>query len=116
MNRGERIKLRREELGLSQAELARMLGKTRSLVSYIEKTGKVNDLTYYDILKKLELHPETEDEQFLVKRLLQVEEPKLYFRNENDIELMSVKRENQTLREMVELQKAVIEMLRKERR
>ena len=116
MKRGERIRSRREELGISQAELARMLKKARSLVSYIEKTGKVNDLTYYDILKKLELSPETEDEQFLVKRFSQVEEPKMYFRNEYDVELLSLRRENQTLREMMELQKAVIEMLRKEKR
>lgn len=66
MKRGERIRSRREELGISQAELARMLKKTRSLVSYIEKTGKVNDLTYYDILKKLELSPETKTNNFLL--------------------------------------------------
>jgi transcriptional regulator with XRE-family HTH domain len=115
MNRGARIKTRREELGISQAELARMLNKTRSLVSYIEKTGKVNDLTYYDILRKLDLSPEGEDEIHLAKRMsILRDQDSLYGANTSEIEFL--KRENNTLREMVELQKAVIEMLRKERR
>ena len=112
MNRGERIKSRREELGISQAELARMLGRTRSLISHIEKTGKVNDLTYYDVLKVLQLKPETADEQFLVKRFQQVEDTEIVYGNMN-AELDFLRRENETLRELVNVQKSVIEMLRK---
>ena len=41
MTIGERIKLKRTELGMSQEELARRLGyKDRSTVSYIEKNGE----------------------------------------------------------------------------
>lgn len=112
MTRGERIRKRREELGISQSELARLLGKTRSLVSYAEKTGKVNDLTYYDALRILELSPETEDEQFLVKRFQHFEEPTANYSSLNK-ELEFLRRENETLRELVTLQKSVIEMLRK---
>lgn len=115
MNRGARIKTRREELGISQSELARLLGKTRSLVSFAEKTGKVNDLTYYDALRILELSPETEDEQFLVKRFQHFEEPAANYSNLNK-ELEFLRRENETLRELVTLQKSVIEMLRKSSR
>ena len=115
MNRGDRIRKRREELSISQAELARMLNKTRSLVSHIEKTGKVNDLTYYDILRKLNLSPEGEDEVHLAKRMsILRDEDSTYTASSSEIEFL--KREINTLREMVELQKAVIEMLRKERR
>ena len=115
MNRGERIRNRREELGISQAELARMLNKTRSLVSHIEKTGKVNDLTYYDILRKLDLSPVGEDEIHLAKRMsILRDQDSHYTTSISEIEFL--RREISTLREMVELQKAVIEMLRKERR
>lgn len=112
MTRGERIRKRREELGISQSELARLLGKTRSLVSFAEKTGKVNDLTYYDALRILELTPETEDEQFLVKRFQHFDEPIAGYSTVNK-ELEFLRRENETLRELVNLQKSVIEMLRK---
>ena len=112
MKRGDRIQNRREELGISQAELARMLNKTRSLISHIEKTGKVNDLTYYDILQKLDLAPQTEEEHYLVKRFEHIDKPSDLIKNmSNELEYM--RRENVTLREMIELQKAVIEMLRK---
>lgn len=100
------------ELGISQAELARMLRKTRSLISGIEKTGKVNDLTYFDILRALNLTPETEDEQFLVKRFQHFDEPIAGYSTVNK-ELEFLRRENETLRELVNLQKSVIEMLRK---
>lgn len=115
MNRGERIRVRREELGISQAELARMLGKTRSLISYIEKTGKVNDLTFYDIIRKLDLPIQSEDEQFLVKRFDRGDESQI--QNERSrSELEFLRREVSTLRDMVELQKAVIELLRRDRK
>ena len=49
-NIGEKIKQRREELGLSQDELAEMMGyKSRSTIAKIEKG--VNDVTQTNIVK-----------------------------------------------------------------
>jgi transcriptional regulator with XRE-family HTH domain len=112
MNRGDRIRKRREELGISQAKLARMLSKTRSLISYIEKTGKVNDLTYYDISRRIGLSLVSEDEQFLSKRFNTELNPDL-----GQIQLLEIeflRRENHALKEIIELQKNVISMLRKD--
>jgi transcriptional regulator with XRE-family HTH domain len=39
---GFSIRILRNLAGLSQAELAEKIGKTRGIVSYIEKQGKVN--------------------------------------------------------------------------
>jgi transcriptional regulator with XRE-family HTH domain len=115
VDRGAKIRNKRMELGLSQAELARRIGKTRGYINTIEKTGKVNDLTYYDILRKLDLSPEGEDEIHLAKRMsILRDQDSHYTASISEIEFL--RREISTLREMVELQKAVIEMLRKERR
>jgi transcriptional regulator with XRE-family HTH domain len=111
MNRGERIRARRKELGISQAELARMLSKTRSLISYIEKTGKVNDLTYFDIAQRIGIAFLSEDEQFLSKRF----SPEKSSDNEHlrNLELDFLRRENDALKEIISLQKNVIDLLRK---
>lgn len=112
MNRGERIRIRRKELGISQAELARMLSKTRSLISYIEKTGKFNDLTYYDIAKQIGLTLVSEDEHYLTKRFaLDTSAETEQLRN---LEIEFLRRENHSLKEIIELQKNVIAFLRKE--
>ena len=109
MERGERIKKRREELGISQADLARMLSKTRSLISHIEKTGKVNDLTYFEIMKALEMPVEIESDLLLVKR---VEQFKGINSRENNLEVEFLAKENSSLKQIIELQRAVIELLK----
>jgi transcriptional regulator with XRE-family HTH domain len=113
MKRGERIRKRREELGISQAELGRLVGRTRSLISNIEKTDKVNDLTYFDIISILGLTPETEDEHFLVKRFDKVREAQTpYLKEKTEVERDVMKREIAHLQEIIELQRSVIEMLK----
>ena len=109
MERGKRIKKRREELGISQADLARLLSKTRSLISYIEKTGKVNDLTYFEIMKALEMPVEIESDLLLVKRVEQFKGINLKGHN---LELEFLAKENSSLKQIIELQRAVIELLK----
>ncbi len=59
MDIGERIKKRREELGLSQSELARMVGYTsRSTINKIEKDGRgISQSKIVDIARALKVTP-----------------------------------------------------------
>lgn len=50
---GLKVKLARISKGISQLELAQKIGKTRSLVSHIEQTGKVALATLIEISKAL---------------------------------------------------------------
>ena len=55
---GERIKRLRAFRGMTQEELAEALGKTRSLVSFLERTGKVNKYTLQEIAGILKTTPD----------------------------------------------------------
>lgn len=46
---GQKIKRLRAFRGLTQEELAEAIGKTRSLVSFLERTGNVNRFTLQEI-------------------------------------------------------------------
>ncbi len=50
---GLKVKLARISKGLSQLELAQKIGKTRSLVSHVEQTGRVSLNTLIEISKAL---------------------------------------------------------------
>ena len=51
---GRKIKRLRAYRGMSQEQLANSIGKTRSLISYIERTGKINKYTLNEIASALE--------------------------------------------------------------
>jgi transcriptional regulator with XRE-family HTH domain len=51
MHAGKKIRIIRAIKGISQQQLADRIGRTRSLVSNIEQTGKINYFTFQDILK-----------------------------------------------------------------
>ncbi len=55
---GERIKRLRAFRGMTQEELAEALGKTRSLVSFLERTGKVNKYRLQEIAGILKTTPD----------------------------------------------------------
>jgi transcriptional regulator with XRE-family HTH domain len=55
---GEKIKRLRAFRGMTQEELAEALGKTRSLVSFLERTGKVNKYTLQEIAGILKTTPD----------------------------------------------------------
>lgn len=56
---GHKLKRIRGLLGISQEELARSIGKTRSLVSHLEITGNINKYTLQEIAEALKIDPET---------------------------------------------------------
>ena len=109
MDRGEQIKKRRLELGISQAALARKLKKTRSLMSYIEKTGKVNELTFYEIMIALGMTPEMSIADLKGSRINMLQESKVDYIPRIS-ELDHLRKENASLKEIIELQKAVINL------
>jgi transcriptional regulator with XRE-family HTH domain len=55
---GQKIKRLRAYRGLTQEDLARSLGKTRSLVSFFERTGNINKYTLQEISTLLNTTPD----------------------------------------------------------
>lgn len=55
---GQKIKRLRAFKGMTQEDLAIKVGKTRSLISYIERTGNINKQTLNEIILILESNPE----------------------------------------------------------
>jgi transcriptional regulator with XRE-family HTH domain len=55
---GQKIKRLRAFKGMTQEDLAIKVGKTRSLISYIERTGNINKQTLKEIILILESNPE----------------------------------------------------------
>lgn len=55
---GQKIKRLRAYRGLTQEDLAKSLGKTRSLVSFFERTGNINKYTLQEISQLLNTTPE----------------------------------------------------------
>ena len=55
---GQKIKRLRAFKGMTQEDLAVALGKTRSLISYFERTGNINNYTLQEITLILGSNPE----------------------------------------------------------
>ena len=55
---GQKIKRVRSYRGIRQEDLAKSIGKTRSLISYIERTGIINKETLKEITLVLQTNPE----------------------------------------------------------
>ena len=53
---GEKIKRLRAFKGLTQEDLANSIGKTRSLISFLERTGNINKYTLKEIAAALGLN------------------------------------------------------------
>ena len=58
MHIGKAIKNLRQLAGLTQTQVGEGIGKTKGLISQIEKTGNVNHYTLVKIAKKLNTSPE----------------------------------------------------------
>ncbi len=110
MHIGLKIKMVRISKGISQQELADMINRTRPLVSHVEQTGKVNAKTLELLCKALKIS-EIDVENF-------VNEPRSPYKNHKpsstDIfdELQKLKDENKILKDLIQSQKEIIELLR----
>ena len=117
VDRGVKIKNKRTELGLSQAELARRIGKTRSYVNAIEKNGKVSDITYLQIITQLGISPTHDDEgEKILNQItnLVLEPEKTDATTQTKFLMHQIKHlqiELDDKKEIIELQKTLIEFL-----
>ncbi len=84
---GERIKRLRAFRGMTQEELAEALGKTRSLVSFLERTGKVNKYTLQEIAGILKTTPDE------LESGITLEEDSVNYTNTEDSQLIIQLRE-----------------------
>jgi transcriptional regulator with XRE-family HTH domain len=117
MKAGKKIKLLRQLKGLTQEELAYKIGKTRALLSHIEKTNKINHETLVLILKafkismeEFEFFDEKTVEKTLHKKPVTVEDDVLKQLHE---QLVAYKKENSLLKEIIHSQKELISVLKK---
>ena len=96
MNIGDRIRIRREELGLSQDELAKRMGYTsRSTINKVEKG--INDVTQTNVVKYAKALDTT------VAYLMGWEEPTAPERLDAELgELLVHVRQNEDLQELVQ--------------
>lgn len=108
MHKGKKIKMIRALKGLTQEQLALKINKTRSMVSNIEQTGKVNHYTLLSILNALSI-TENDFDKFDGKKVtLDSGNSELKTTKK---ELERALREIDTLNELVKSQKKVIQML-----
>jgi transcriptional regulator with XRE-family HTH domain len=79
---GDKIKRFRGFRGITQEQLAEAIGKTRSLVSYFERTGVINKYTFKEIAEVL--RTTTEELENLEDEVLNLKESTSDYNNHND--------------------------------
>ncbi len=107
MHLGRQIRMARTFRGMSQEDLAEAISKTRSLISAIERKGRVNSATFNDILKALEMTQEEFFEKFAEER------PGYQSKLEEENE--SLRKEIEQLQKLVSVQQDLIDLLKKDR-
>jgi len=109
MEVGKRIKILRAKKGISQQQLADLINKTRTLVSHIEITSKVNFYTLNEIASALDV-PVTyfTDDNYYDNTL---EDSKETYSNLSE-KVKKLERENELLNEIVMNQKEIIQQLK----
>ncbi len=110
MHLGNHIKFLRTLKGITQQELAEAINKTRPLISSIEQTGNVNELTLRKICDVLEV-----DMQDLLQKTSDPSAQYTPLKKANDevlSENKTLKEENKRLKELVDSQREIIELLK----
>ena len=81
---GEKIKRLRSYRGMTQEELATGIGKTRSLISFLERTGSINKYTLSEIARVLNTTPSELEkiETAITQPVLIESEDSLYAKNQ----------------------------------
>ncbi|MEY2648269.1 MAG: Helix-turn-helix domain [Bacteroidota bacterium] len=107
---GQKIKRLRAFRGMTQQELAHAIGKTRSLVSFFERTGNINQYSLLEICSVLKITPED------LETSTQVDEGKGpdYAPSPKNLELLEqLKEENKFLKETINNQWQLLKELSK---
>jgi transcriptional regulator with XRE-family HTH domain len=108
MDIGKKIKILRAKKGINQQQLADLINKTRTLISHIEVTSKVNFYTLNEISNALEVPVSyfTEDNFDNL-----VEETKANYSNLSE-KVKKLEREIELLNEIILNQKEIIAQLK----
>ncbi|MGE0562178.1 MAG: helix-turn-helix domain-containing protein [Flavobacteriales bacterium] len=109
MDIGQKIKVLRAEKGISQQKLADLINKTRTLVSHIEVTSKVNFYTLTEIANALGVsisHFTNESTSDSIAKEDNTEYSSL------SEKLKKLERENELLNEIIQNQKEIISQLK----
>ena len=109
MDIGQKIKVLRAEKGISQQKLADLINKTRTLVSHIEVTSKVNFYTLTEIASVLDVSvSHFTDNQGSIHIL---KENKAEYSVVSE-KVKKLERENELLNEIIQNQKEIITQLK----
>jgi transcriptional regulator with XRE-family HTH domain len=108
MDIGTKIKVLRAKKGLNQQQLAELINKTRTLISHIEITSKVNFYTLNEIAKALDVSVSYFTENGKNSLL---EEPENEYISLND-KVEKLEREIELLNEIISNQKELIKELK----
>lgn len=108
---GIRILELRESKGMSQDDLAKAIGKSKSLISFIEKTGKVNDRT----LKEISNHLKVSFENLKLSPILDLDAQEKEM-DELKSKLTILEKENGLLKSLIQKQDKIIALLEESRK
>ncbi|MCO6500868.1 MAG: helix-turn-helix domain-containing protein [Vicingus serpentipes] len=109
MDIGKKIKVLRAQKGISQQELADSINKTRTLISHIEVTSKVNYYTLTEIANAIDVTLAYFTEEPSNNKIVN-EEKVEYASLAKKIE--KLERENELLNEIIQNQKEIITQLK----
>ena len=109
MDIGKKIKVLRAKRGISQQELADLINRTRTLVSHIEVTSKVNFFTLTEIANALDVSISHFTDDFTSENV--VNEKVVDYSNLTE-RIIKVERENELLNEIIQNQKEIIAQLK----
>jgi len=106
---GKKIKVLRAEKGFSQQELADLINKTRTLISHVEVTSKVNFYTLTEIANALGVSVSHFTDDFTSNNIMQEDAVNYSTLSER---LKKIERENELLNEIIQNQKEIISQLK----
>jgi len=109
MNIGKKIKVLRAEKGISQQQLADMINKTRTLISHIEVTSKVNYYTLNEIATSLGVPISYFTDDFSSNNVVNEKSEDYLTLSEM---FKKLERENELLNEIINNQKEIISQLK----
>ena len=109
---GKKIKRLRAYRGLTQEGLAEELGKTRSLVSFLERTGNINKYTLEEIAKILGVTIEDLNDSASASFVSEPAPPAPYKNTEVHAKLVDqLRKENEFLKETIQHQWELLKAL-----